>query len=218
MPLLAPEKPPLEPRNINPQLILLLKDLKLNPTIYSKDKTEQLLKPYRESGELEYLTKNKDVLEMMLRTTAATQPAPKPSYNPSSSTGRESFERTSQPQNYPQMGGYSHSFVPKADKYRTVPCKYYHRYFIIYKVILDVIKLIIAPISMMRDIRVLRCRPTTLLQRNKNCQTTTSHPPCISLIQIIACREWCHPWPIRWCLPVQSLKCRLFYGTTNDLS
>ena len=23
---------------------------------------------------------------------------------------------------------YPHSFVPKADKYRTVPCKYYHRY------------------------------------------------------------------------------------------
>ena len=130
MPLSPAEKPPLEPKNISPQLILLLSDIKKNPSAYSKEQTEQALKPYRESGELEYLTKNKDVLEMMLRNMAVqvpqtVQPVAQP-YIPRSTAGRESNERPSQPQNYAPMG-YPHSFVPKADKYRTVPCKYFHR-------------------------------------------------------------------------------------------
>jgi hypothetical protein len=50
------------------------------------------------------------------------------------------------------MGGYSHTFVPKADKYRTVPCKYYHGYFYINLVLRAATKSIIAHTSMMKDI------------------------------------------------------------------
>jgi hypothetical protein len=125
-----------EPRTINPNLIYLLKDIKLNPSMYNKERTEQLLKPYKESGELEYLTKNKEVLEMMLKNSPGPAPTPaptnpKPNFTPSVSTGRESLERQNNYQNQPQQHtpghmGYGHTFVPKADKYRTVPCKYYH--------------------------------------------------------------------------------------------
>jgi hypothetical protein len=45
-----PLAPATEPRPIDPQLILLLKDLKINPSQYTKEKTEQLLKPYKDSG------------------------------------------------------------------------------------------------------------------------------------------------------------------------
>jgi hypothetical protein len=80
--------------------------------------------------------RNKEVLEAMLKN-AGTNPQAK---NPQGSmqtgmqggmTGgqfaKESAERSgSQP--VTTMGSHSHTFVPKADKFRTVPCKYYHRY------------------------------------------------------------------------------------------
>jgi len=50
------------------------------------------------------------------------------------------------------MGGYGHTFVPKADKYRTVPCKYYHGYFYIYLVLKAATKSIIVHTFMMKDI------------------------------------------------------------------
>lgn len=75
----------------------------------------------------------------MLKSTSAPPPsAPayvKQPFTPSSSAGRESHERPPSYSNQaPQMnqpphmggGGYGHTFVPKADKFRTVPCKYYH--------------------------------------------------------------------------------------------
>jgi hypothetical protein len=49
-------------RTVDPQLIFILKDAKLNPNNYSKERVEALLKPYKDSGELEYLMKNKEVL------------------------------------------------------------------------------------------------------------------------------------------------------------
>ena len=80
--------------------------------------------------------KNKDVLEKMLKNSSAPPPSnlvkPTPTFTPSSSAGRESHDRPSYPTQQPQinsnqnMGGYGHTFVPKADKFRTVPCKYYH--------------------------------------------------------------------------------------------
>mgnify|MGYP006933472887 CR=1 FL=1 len=73
---------------------------------------------------------------MMLKNSpgplpTATTTNPKPNFTPSVSTGRESLERQNNYQNQPQQHqsahmGYGHTFVPKADKYRTVPCKYYH--------------------------------------------------------------------------------------------
>lgn len=116
----GPERGRSEPRQIDPQLIYLLRDFKLNPQVYTKEKMEVMLKPYRDSGELDYLTKNKEVLEAMLKSAGAQG---KPSG--SSQYPKESAERSgsSQPTNMvPQ-----HNFVPKADKFRTVPCKYYHR-------------------------------------------------------------------------------------------
>jgi hypothetical protein len=73
----------------------------------------------------------------MLKSTSAPAPATstyvKTTFTPSSSAGRESHERPPSYSNQPpqvnqphHMGGYSHTFVPKADKFRTVPCKYYH--------------------------------------------------------------------------------------------
>jgi hypothetical protein len=47
---------------VDPYLINMLKDFKINPQMYTKEKTEQLLKPYKDSGELDYLMKNKEVL------------------------------------------------------------------------------------------------------------------------------------------------------------
>lgn len=82
-----------------------------------------MLKPYRDSGELDYLTKNKEVLEAMLKSaSAAGQGKTGPSQYP-----KESAERSgsSQPTSMGVLG--QHNFVPKADKFRTVPCKYYHR-------------------------------------------------------------------------------------------
>jgi hypothetical protein len=66
-----------ESRQIDPQLIYLLRDFKLNPQVYSKEKTEQLLKPYRDSGELDFLMRNKEVLETMLKN-AGNAPQNKP--------------------------------------------------------------------------------------------------------------------------------------------
>lgn len=122
-----------------------------------------MLKPYKESGELEYLTKNKEVLEIMLRNIVAPMAraatatghgaahgtaygsshgashgqsyGSAPRASNSISAGRDSNER-GQTQNYhnpPSQNmsnmsqSYAHTFVPKADKYRTVPCKYFHR-------------------------------------------------------------------------------------------
>jgi hypothetical protein len=50
------------------------------------------------------------------------------------------------------MGGYGHTFVPKADKYRTVPCKYYHGYIYIYLDLKAATKSITAHTSMTKDI------------------------------------------------------------------
>lgn len=49
-PLSQSEKPPLDPKTINPNLIFLLNDIKKNPSAYSKEQTEQALKPYKDSG------------------------------------------------------------------------------------------------------------------------------------------------------------------------
>ena len=51
-----------ESRQIDPKLIYLLKDFKINPQLYTKERTEQLLKPFKDSGEMEYLMKNREVL------------------------------------------------------------------------------------------------------------------------------------------------------------
>ena len=66
---------------------------------------------------------------MMLRNIGANPP---PRASISVSAGRESHDRSSQPHNFPGQMHYGHTFVPKADKYRTVPCKYYHRYLSFY--------------------------------------------------------------------------------------
>ena len=50
----------------------------MNPTSYTKEKTEQLLKPYKDSGELDYLMKNKEVLEAMLKNTSNSNPSKPP--------------------------------------------------------------------------------------------------------------------------------------------
>jgi hypothetical protein len=42
-----PEKQPSEPRSVDPHLILLLKQIQLNPQLYTKDQTEIVLRPYR---------------------------------------------------------------------------------------------------------------------------------------------------------------------------
>lgn len=118
----AVERSRSESRQIDPQLIYLLRDFKLNPQLYPKEKMEVMLKPYRDSGELDYLTKNKEVLEAMLKSAAGQGKPVGPSQYP-----KESAERSgsSQPTSMGMHG--QHSFVPKADKFRTVPCKYYHR-------------------------------------------------------------------------------------------
>jgi hypothetical protein len=36
-----------QPKTIDPQLIALLKDIKQNPSQYSKEKSEALLRPYK---------------------------------------------------------------------------------------------------------------------------------------------------------------------------
>jgi len=91
---------------------------------------------------------------MMLRNIRGN-PAPRASI--SMSAGRESHDRSSQPHGYPPQMHYGHTFVPKADKYRTVPCKYYHRYILFYSVILVATKSTIAPTFMMKDTRVYQC-------------------------------------------------------------
>ena len=47
-----------EPRAIDPALFKLLREINANKTNLSREKTELLLKPYKESGELDYLNKN----------------------------------------------------------------------------------------------------------------------------------------------------------------
>ena len=79
-----------------------------------------MLKPYRESGELEYLMNNKEVLEAMWKSTRLT-----PTHAPYDA-GRQGSEGRMGSQGR-GMPTYQHTFVPKADKFRTVPCKYYHR-------------------------------------------------------------------------------------------
>ena len=164
----------------------MLKDFKMNPTSYTKEKTEQLLKPYKDSGELDYLMKNKEVLEAMLKNTSNSNPSkppqPIPQNNPppqqylqreswEGRQNRQSRERSndrSQRDQNPMMGGFNPNFVPKADKFRTVPCKYFHRYYILNLALRDAVKQIIAPLSMMRNmqaklyqikvVRTCRCR------------------------------------------------------------
>ena len=68
----------------------------------------------------------------------------------SASTGRENHEAN--PTAYSTPTVY-HTFVPKADKFRTVPCKYYHRYFLTNLAILVVTKLIIAHIFMTKGMQ-----------------------------------------------------------------
>ncbi len=70
-----------EPRKIDPNLIYLLKDFKLNQTTYSREKKEMLLKPYRDSGELDYLMKNREVLEALLKNTPSLNQQPQSSQN-----------------------------------------------------------------------------------------------------------------------------------------
>ncbi len=113
-----------EPRQIDPQLIYLLKEFKLNPQMYPKERTEQLLKPYRDSGELEYLMNNKEVLEAKWKSTRGPQ-------NPGAAVYDSRSGSEGRPPSHPRSMPYAHSFVPKADKYRTVPCKYYHRYILL---------------------------------------------------------------------------------------
>jgi hypothetical protein len=95
---------------------------------------------------------------MMLRNIGANPP---PRASISVSAGRESHDRSSQPHNFPGQMHYGHTFVPKADKYRTVPCKYYHRYLSLYLAISGATKLITALISMTKDMQESRCRLTT---------------------------------------------------------
>lgn len=52
---------------VDPHLIFLIKDFKLNPNQYPKEKYELLLKPYKDNGELDYLMKNKNVLDELLK-------------------------------------------------------------------------------------------------------------------------------------------------------
>lgn len=110
-----------EPRQVDPHLIYLLKDFKTNPQLYPKEKKDELLKPYRDSGELDYLMNNKEVLEAMWKNTHLTQN--RGSYDPNrqGSEGRMGSQGRAMP-----MAMHT-TFVPKADKFRTVPCKYYHR-------------------------------------------------------------------------------------------
>jgi hypothetical protein len=70
----------------------------------------------------------------MLKNTNLTNPIQpsKQNYSMNAPITKESAERSgSQPTGGNlgggNMGGYTHNFVPKADKFRTVPCKYYHR-------------------------------------------------------------------------------------------
>ena len=145
-----------EPRQVNPQLIYLLKDFKTNPQLYPKDKKDELLKPYRESGELEYLMNNKEVLEAMWKNTRLTPaPASAPEgYDP----GRQSSEGRMGSQGR-AMGPYQqHTFVPKADKFRTVPCKYYHRYYNCEAVPRAAARSITAPSSTTTATRGCQCR------------------------------------------------------------
>lgn len=53
---------PAQNRIIDSKLILLLKDIKDHPTMYPKEKMDQLLDPYKKSGDLPYLMKNPDIL------------------------------------------------------------------------------------------------------------------------------------------------------------
>lgn len=75
------------------------------------------------------------MLEAMLKSTSSN-PNPiqqgKSNYpmgNPiSASINKDSAERSGSQQAPGNPTGYTHTFVPKADKFRTVPCKYFHRY------------------------------------------------------------------------------------------
>jgi hypothetical protein len=102
--------------------------MKVNPSMYPKERTEQMLKPYKDSGELDFLMKNKEILEAELRNPRGPSPGsmPKPIYSGSASASRDSLDAPGGQPIGGMPGPYGHTFVPKADKYRTVPCKYYH--------------------------------------------------------------------------------------------
>jgi hypothetical protein len=102
--------------------------MKVNPSMYTRERTEQMLKPYKDSGELDFLMKNKEILEAELRNARGPSPGSlsKPAYPGSVSASRDSMDASGAQPIAGMPGAYGHTFVPKADKYRTVPCKYYH--------------------------------------------------------------------------------------------
>lgn len=55
------------PRRIDPGLITLLKEMQINKSAYPKERAEILLKPYKDSGELDYLKKNPSILTELMR-------------------------------------------------------------------------------------------------------------------------------------------------------
>lgn len=157
-------------RQVDPQLIFLLKDFKANPHLYTPERTQQLLKPYRESGELDYLMKNKEVLTALVNSAPSApsiQPKPQTPLGGQYQEGmgsmgrqyKDSVQRSGSTQPNTGMGmnmgmgNQPHHFVPKAEKFRTVPCKYYHRYVMRYLVHKVVAKQTIALLFMMNGLQ-----------------------------------------------------------------
>lgn len=71
--------------------------------------------------------KNKEVLEALVRNTQLPNLSlpQKQTYPQSASMHRENREGNGRQPS--PIASYSHTFVPKAEKFKTVPCKYYHR-------------------------------------------------------------------------------------------
>jgi hypothetical protein len=58
----ARERSESAPRKIDPNLINLLREMQINKSAYPKERAELLLKPYKDSGELDYLKNNPTIL------------------------------------------------------------------------------------------------------------------------------------------------------------
>jgi hypothetical protein len=71
--------------------------------------------------------KNKEVLEALVRNTQMPNPS-LPQKQPYPQSGGMQREGTDGNGRQPSpITSYGHTFVPKAEKFKTVPCKYYHR-------------------------------------------------------------------------------------------
>lgn len=103
-----------EQSKIDPNFMRIISDISANKGVYTPEKVEELLKPYKENG----------VLEQYVKRLAAMKEAAKNNPNPAAAAPGSGMV-----QGMPSYGMMKPMFpiMPvRSDKYKTVPCKYFH--------------------------------------------------------------------------------------------